>query len=67
MKLKIDDLEKVVHWVKKNTSEVFVRLEIDHDKRTLVFKCNDKYQTGVEIRVFEEGSMGPRVRKEEPL
>ena len=65
MKISIDDLEKALKWIKTNSSDVYVVLYIGEGK----FKLNvkDKYDSFVEITVFENSTMMAKIKKEDFL
>ena len=67
MKIKLEDLKKAVAWIEANTREVIIRFEMHQDGRNLAIKCTDKYDVAVEIKLFNEGTMGPRITKEDAL
>jgi hypothetical protein len=67
MKIAVSDLKKALAWIEANTREVNVRLELHHDGRNLSIKCEDKYQVQVEIKLFNDGTMQPRITKEDAL
>lgn len=67
MKIAVEDLEKTLKWVKANSMDVFLGLELDHSGRNIVLKCQDKYQSHVEITLFSESNMKPKIRKEDIL
>lgn len=67
MKLKIEDLKKALQWIEANSRDVYVTIEKCHQDRNLILKCQDKYEVQVEIKLFNEGNMGPRITKEDAL
>lgn len=65
MKIKIDDLEKVVKWMRTHSPDVMCNIrEIE---KGLQVTCKDKYQIYVEMKIAEEGTMTPKIIKEENL
>jgi hypothetical protein len=66
MKIKLEDLKKAVQWVEANSRDVMVTL-VENPDRHLVIKCTDKYEVSVEIKLFNDGTMGPRITKEDAL
>lgn len=67
MKIKLEDLKKAVQWIEANSRDVQVKIEKDVNDRNMIIKCTDKYDVSVEIKLFNEGSMGPRILKEDNL
>lgn len=66
MKIKLEDLKKAVQWAEANSRDVMIVVKANDD-RYLTLSCADRYDVSVEIKVFSEGSMGPRITKEEAL
>jgi hypothetical protein len=65
MKVKIADLKAVVKWMEENSRDVMCNIrEID---RGMQITCMDKYAIYVEMKISEEGTMGPKIVKEENL
>lgn len=67
MKIKLEDLKKAVQWMEANSRDVMITIENHHDGRNLVLKCQDKYEVSVEIKLYHDGTMGPRILKEDAL
>ena len=65
MKLKLDELKKAVGWIEANSRDVIVNLYICN--RELRIECEDKYQKQVEITLWNEGGMLPKIKKTEIL
>lgn len=67
MKLAVADLKKAIQWIEANSRDLHVRLERDPNDRHILIKCEDKYQVQIEIKIFAESNMSPRIRKEDAL
>lgn len=67
MKISIEDLKKAVQWVESNSRDLQVRVEPDINGRNLVLKCEDKYAVQVEITIYADSTMKPRIKKEDAL
>ena len=65
MKVKVEDLERVVKWMRTNSPDIMVNIR--EVEKGLQFTCKDKYQTYVEMKVAEEGIMSPKIIKEENI
>ena len=65
MKINIADLEKALKWIAINSFEPTIKIEmIDHK---MSIKTFDKHSAEVEITIFEDGTMMPKVKKTETL
>lgn len=65
MKIKVDDLKKALDWLRTNSSDEFIDIQLH--PRNIVLSFNDKYQSSVEVKLYEDSSMLPKIRKENPL
>lgn len=65
MKIAVDDLKKALDWIRTNTHEVIVDTQIVDNQ--LRIKCVDKYQIMVEITVYADSLMLPKIKKEDFL
>lgn len=67
MKISLADLKKAVAWIEANSRDVHVRIEKCNQDRNLIFKCEDKFAVQVEIKLFADSNMQPRILKEDAL
>lgn len=67
MKLKIEDLKKAISWCEANSRDLLVTVELNPDGRNLSIKTQDRYDVLVDIKLFNDGNMGPTIKKEEAL
>lgn len=64
MKIAVVDLKKALKWVEANSNDTHVNiLLIDQ----MVIQTKDKYQAYVEITLYEESAMLPKIKKEDVL
>lgn len=64
MKIAVVDLKKALKWIEANSSDTHVNiLLIDH----MVIQTKDKYQAYVQITLFEDSAMLPKITKEDVL
>jgi hypothetical protein len=64
VKIAIDDLKKAIKWLDANSNDTHVNiLLIDQ----FMMQCKDKYEAQVEITLFEDSMMLPKIRKEDLL
>jgi hypothetical protein len=66
VKIKLEDLKKAVQWMEANSKDIVIHVSENSD-RYLVLKCQDRYDVQVEIKLFNDGTMGPRITKEDSL
>lgn len=66
MKIDLKELKKAVQWIEVNTNMVAVNIFV-MDGNKLIFSCMDKQDTEVEITLFSDGQMLPKIRKTEVL
>lgn len=64
MKIAIADLKKALQWAEVNSNDTHVNI-IWVDNMVIQFK--DKYSASVEITLFEDSMMLPKIRKEDIL
>lgn len=65
MKVTVDDLKKALDWIRTNSNDVYIQVDIVDG--LMYFKCEDKYKVSVEIKVYKESSMMPKITKEDIL
>lgn len=65
MKIALSDLKKVVTWIENNSLTQHVDVQLQD--RKMYFECRDKYDTGIEITLFEDSSMMAKIKKEDRL
>lgn len=66
MKISIEELKKAVQWIEANSRDIQVQVYTGEGSK-LVLKCMDRFDTEVEIILFEEQSMLPKIKKTEVL
>lgn len=66
MKIALADLKKALNWIETNSKDVVIDV-VDHHDGKLYLKCQDKYEVYVEITLYHESSMLPKIRKEDIL
>ncbi len=68
MKIKLTELKKAIAWIEQNSQDIIIDLELDHDRDSyLKIKCQDRVSTYVEIKVFNDGMLLPKIIKETNL
>jgi len=65
MKVDVKELKKALAWVESNTTVDKVNLYIGDNK--LVITTMDKYQSQVEIILYEDSSMMAKIKRTEVL
>ena len=65
MKIKIDDLERAVKWMKSHSQDVMCN--ITEIEKGLQITCKDKYAKYVDMKLTQEGNIGPKIIKEDEL
>lgn len=65
MKVDVKDLKKAITWVETNTVADKITLYIGDNK--LSIGTMDKYQSQVEIILYEDSSMLPKIKRTEVL
>jgi hypothetical protein len=65
MKISLSDLKKALQWIDANTNESHVKLELFGP--ALILTCKDKYEQQIDIKLFEDSMMLPKIRKETVL
>lgn len=64
MKISIADIHKAMKWLEKHSNDTHVNIVwVDN----MIIQCKDKYQASVEIKLYEDSNMLPKIRKEEVL
>jgi hypothetical protein len=66
VKINIDELKKAVNWLEANSRDVMVQI-YTFESNKLTLKCLDRYENEVEIVIYEDGQMMPKIRKTEIL
>lgn len=64
MRVKLADLKKALLKAETDCKDVMVNVKIDD---TIYISYEDRYNVQVEIKIFEEGRMLPKIRKEDVL
>lgn len=67
MKIAVADLKKALNWIEANSRDLLVRVEMAQDGRNLSIKCEDVKQVQVDITLFNDSNMQPRIKKEDAL
>lgn len=67
MKISVDDLKKAIKWIESSSKDTHVAVELAYDGRNLSIRCKDKYEAQVEITLYTDSSMLPKIRKEDVL
>lgn len=62
MKISISDIKKAIQWIEVNTNESHVSLIMVDS--ALIIDCKDKYEQSIEIKLFNDNMMLPKIRKE---
>lgn len=62
MKLSIQDLKKALKKIEEISNDMHININLTGHEIALQFK--DKYDSQTEIRLFEDSSMLPKIRKE---
>lgn len=66
VKIDLKDLELALEWIKTNSNNSSI--SIDAVDKVAVIKCLDKYESDVEITLFDtRGPMLPKIKKTELL
>ena len=66
MKLDVAQLKKAIQWIETNSRDVCVDVS-SYDGSKTVIKCMDKYESEVEIVLYKDSEMLPKIRKTEVL
>lgn len=66
MKIDIKDLKKAVQWIEVNTHQISINIYMGEANK-LVLTCMDKHDTEVEITLFSDNQMLPKIKKTEVL
>ena len=64
MKISISDLKKALDWIQQNSNDTHINI-LTIEQFTI--SCKDKYQAQVEITLFEDSMMLPKIKKEDNL
>lgn len=67
MKIKIEDLEKALNWIKKNSNETQVNIVENPHNNSVMIKTFDRSNAEVTIMLPEEGKVFPKITKTEIL
>lgn len=65
MKIDLKELKKAVQWVEGNSN--VVRVDIQMQEGKLFLTCMDKGDSEVEITLFSDSQMLPKIKKTEVL
>jgi hypothetical protein len=65
MKIDVKDLKKALQWIEENTHAEKVSLYMGDNKLTIT--TMDKYEAQVEIILYENSSMMPKIKKTDLL
>lgn len=66
MKIDLSQLKKAIHWLEANTNEVNIQVYTG-DMTKLMLKATDRLGNEVEITLFNDSQMMPKIRKTEIL
>ncbi len=66
MKIELKELKKAMTWIETNTNEIAVNMYMGEANK-LVLTCFDKGGSEVEITLFADHQMMPKIRKTEIL
>jgi hypothetical protein len=66
MKISLEELKRAVSWIEANSRDVQVEIYTG-ERNNLRLKCMDRYDREVEITLFEDQTMLPKIRKTEVL
>lgn len=66
MKISVADLRKALKWIEANSNDTHVNIEA-YSMPRLLFYLKDKYEKQVEITLFADSNMMPKIKKEEIL
>lgn len=66
MKIDLKELKKAVNWVEANTNQVHINI-YSADSNKLVITTMDKQDTEVEIVLYSDSQMLPKIKKTEVL
>lgn len=64
MKIAVADLKKALKWVEANSNDTHVNILLINQ---MVIQATDKYQAYVQITLYEDSSMLPKITKEDVL
>lgn len=68
MKISVADLKKAVRWIEEHTNESFIRVnEYIVEGGIIEIICQDKYDTQVRIKIYQDGNMLPKITREDVL
>jgi hypothetical protein len=65
MKISIADLKKALLWIEVNTNESHVGISLLGP--SFIIDTKDKYDQKIEIKLFDDNMMLPKIRKETVL
>lgn len=66
VKIDLKELKKAIQWVEVNTNDISINL-FTGDGNKLVITCFDKGGSEVEITLFTDSQMLPKIKKTEVL
>jgi len=66
MKISLEELKKAIGWIEANSRDSHIQI-LTGDSSKLVLKCADRLDTEVEITLFNDQTMLPKIKKTEIL
>lgn len=66
LKIELSQLKKAIQWIEANTNEVNVQIYTG-DGNKLILKSSDRLGHEVEITLFTDSQMLPKIKKTEVL
>ena len=66
MRVDINELKKAVQWMETNSRDLKVNIFV-YDSNKFTLSCMDKFDNEVEITLFSDGQMLPKIKKTEIL
>jgi len=68
MRVDLDQLKKAITWIEANSNDVVLNVFIENDSTSkLHLTCSDKYASSVEIILYADGTMLPKIKRTEVL
>ena len=66
MKIDLEELKKAIDWLRANSHDLKVHIVL-HEIDKLVIKTMDKHDNEVEITLYTDSQMLPKIKKTEVL
>lgn len=66
MKIGLEELKRAVGWIEANSRDINVQVFV-HEGNKLILKCMDRLDSEVEITLYENSQMMPKIKKTEVL